>query len=171
MRQEKPQGSMHRYPGCKLARLACIAAMLLLGGCTQAPRQVMAQEPAADTASALDGMVLREYPGPKAQIQYAEGKPDFYSNLMEMFTVVLIPQQKRPIAGLFVQDMGKTDWDHPHGHWIVAKTALYVVGSKKLGSMGPAFVSFSNPRDAADFVKREGGKIFAFDQISLEMVN
>jgi copper chaperone NosL len=90
---------------------------------------------------------------------------------MEMFTVVLIPQQKRPIAGLFVQDMGKTDWDHPSGHWIAAKTALYVVGSKKPGSMGPTFGSFSSPRDAAAFVKREGGKIFAFDQISLEMVN
>jgi copper chaperone NosL len=171
MKPHTPQSTKRRYPERRLTRLACIATMLLLGACNVTPHQVVAQEPSADTASALDGMVLREYPGPKAQIQYAEGKPDFYSNLMEMFTVVLIPQQKRPIAGLFVQDMGKTDWDHPSGHWIAAKTALYVVGSKKPGSMGPTFGSFSNPRDAAAFVKREGGKIFAFNQISLEMVN
>jgi copper chaperone NosL len=153
-----------------LARLACIASMLLLAACSQAIKQAVAQEPDADTACALDGMVLKDFPGPKAQIQYMEGKPDFYCDLMELFAVVLAPEQKRRVAGLFVQDMGKADWAHPQGHWIAAKSALYVVGSRKAGSMGPAFASFSNALDAAAFAKTEGGKIVPFDQVTPGML-
>lgn len=165
------QMAQGQYPGLRLTRLACIATMVLLAACGQTTPRVVAQEPAADAACALDGMVLKDYPGPKAQIQYAEGKPDFFCDLMELFTVVLVPEQKRRIAGLFVQDMGNTDWDHPQGHWIDAKTAVYVVGSKKQGSMGPTFGSFSNAHDAAAFVAKEGGKILPFDQITVKMLN
>lgn len=149
----------------------CIAALLLLGACSNAVPQAVALEPAADTACALDGMILKDYPGPKAQIQYAEGKPDFFCDLMELFTVVLLPEQKRRIAGMFVQDMGKADWDHPEGHWIAAKSAFYVVGGKKRGSMGPTFGSFSSEQDAAAFAKKEGGKVMPFEQIKPEMVS
>jgi copper chaperone NosL len=151
-------------------QLACIATLLLLGACSQAVQRGLAQEPGADTACALDGMVLQDFPGPKAQIQYAEGKPDFFCDLTELFAVLLAPEQKRQVAGLFVQDMGKADWAHPQGHWIAARTALYVVGSGKAGSMGPTFGSFSNTLDAAAFVKKEGGKILPFDQITSAMV-
>ena len=152
-------------------RLAGIAAVLLLAACSQALPRVLAQEPSDDTACTLDGMVLKDYPGPKAQIQYAEGKPDFFCDLMELFTVMLAPQQKRRVAGLFVQDMGKADWDHPKGNWIDAKEAIYVVGGKKRGSMGPTFGSFSSVQDAAAFAKKEGGQIVAYDQITPAMVN
>lgn len=152
------------------ARLAAIAAMLLLAACSQAIKQTGAQEPSADTACALDGMVLKDFPGPKAQIQYGEGKPDFYCDLMELFAVVLAPEQKRPIAALFVQDMGKADWAHPQGHWIAAKSASYVVGSRKTGSMGPALASFSTAQDAAAFAKTEGGNVVPFEQVTAAML-
>ena len=165
------QMAQGRYPSCGLTRLACIATMVLLAACGQTTPQVAAQEPTADTACALDGMVLKDYPGPKAQIQYAEGQPDFFCDLMDLFTVILVPEQKRRITGLFVQDMGNTDWDHPQGHWIDAKTAVYVVGSKKLGSMGPTFGSFANAHDAAAFVEKEGGRILPFEQITVKMTH
>ena len=145
--------------------------MLLLAACTQVVPGGAAQEASLDTACALDGMVLKDFPGPKAQIQYAEGKADFYCDLMELFTVVLVPEQKRRIAGMYVQDMGKADWDHPAGHWIAAKSAFYVVGSQKHGSMGATFASFSSPQDAAAFEKQEGGQVLPFDQITPEMAS
>jgi copper chaperone NosL len=154
----------------KLARLACIASMVLLAACSQAVKQAVAQEPDAGTACALDGMVLKDFPGPKAQIQYMEGKPDFFCDLMELFAVVQAPEQKRRVAGLFVQDMAKADWAHPQGHWIAAKSALYVVGSRKSGSMGATFASFSNAQDAAAFAKTEGGRVVPFDQITPAML-
>jgi copper chaperone NosL len=154
----------------RIKRLACIAGMLLLAACSEAIKQGGPQEPSADTSCALDGMVLKDFPGPKAQIQYAEGKPDFYCDLMELFAVALAPEQKRRVAGLFVQDMGKADWSHPQGHWIAARSALYVVGSRKTGSMGATFGSFSDPDDAAAFAKTEGGKVLPFDQVTAAML-
>lgn len=149
----------------------CIAALLLLAACKQAVPQATAKEPGDDTACALDGMILKDFAGPKAQILYAEGKPDFFCNVMELFSVLLTPEQKRPVAAMFVQDMGKADWNRPTANWIDAKTAFYVVGSKKPGSMGPTFGSFADMQDAESFVKKEGGKIVRFDQITPDMVN
>lgn len=143
---------------------------VLLTACNQATPKVVALEPTSDTACELDGMILKDYPGPKAQIHYAEGKPEFFCDLMELFTMVLEPEQKRPMTAMFVQDMGKTPWEHPAGNWIDAKSAFYVAESKKLGSMGPTFGSFSSMQDAEAFVKKEGGKILRFEQITQDMV-
>lgn len=153
----------------KLKYLAA-AAVFVLAGCGKETVQLAAVEPGSDTACALDGMVLKDYPGPKAQIHYKEGRPEFFCDLLEMFATVLAPEQKRLRAGLYVQDMGKTDWDKPEGQWIDATRALYVVASGKKGSMGPTFGSFSRQEDAQAFAVKEGGKVLKFDQITLDMV-
>jgi copper chaperone NosL len=150
---------------------AGVLLAVLLGACSQAVPKAAALEPGDDTVCVLDGMQLKEHPGPKAQIHYVEGKPEFFCDLMELFTVTLLPEQKRAVAAMFVQDMGKTGWDHPSANWIDAKTALYVIGSKKNGSMGPTFGSFSSVQDAEAFVKKEGGRIMHFEQITPEMAN
>ena len=150
---------------------ASLAVLLLMAACSKDVQNTAAQEPGADTSCSLDGMILNDYPGPKAQIHYAEGSPDFFCDLMELFASVLAPEEKRPIATMYVQDMGKTSWESPDGNWIDAKTAIYVVGSKKLGSMGPTFGSFSSMQDAEEFVKKEGGKIVRFDEVTTDMVN
>ncbi|MES2148440.1 MAG: nitrous oxide reductase accessory protein NosL [Pseudomonadota bacterium] len=146
-------------------------AALVLGACSQVAPSVIALEPGADAACALDGMVLKDFPGPKAQILYAEGRPDYYCDLMELFAVLQAPEQKRKVAAIFVQDMAKADWEHPSGHWIAARGALFVVGSKKAGSMGPTFGAFSTREAAAAFVQLEGGNIVAFDQITPAMLS
>ena len=156
----------------KLKRAAlALAVMAALAACGEAALTAVAQEPTKETACALDGMVLKDFPGSKAQIQYAEGKPDYYCDLMELFAVMLAPENKRRVAGVFVQDMAKADWTNPVGHWIVAKDALYVVGSKKQGSMGPTLGAFSNAQDAAAFVQKEGGKVLPYNQITAAMLD
>ncbi len=152
-------------------RLSCAALFALLAACSQTVSSALAVEPGRDTECALDGMLLMDFPGPKAQIHHAEGKPDFYCDLLELFTVLLAPEQKRGALTAFVQDMGKTDWDHPRAHWIDARSATYVVGSKKTGSMGPTFASFSSLADAKKFAIDEGGKVLRFDQITLDMAS
>lgn len=154
----------------KRAALA-LAAAALLAACGKAAVNALAQEPTAETACALDGMVLKDFPGSKAQVQFVEGKADYYCDLMELFAMLLAPENKRQVAGVFVQDIGKTDWAKPEGHWILAKDALYVVGSKKQGSMGPTFGAFSNAQDAAAFVQKEGGKVLPFDQITAAILD
>jgi copper chaperone NosL len=151
--------------------IAGLALLAALAACSKDVAQAVAKEPGADTACSLDGMVLKDYPGPKAQIHYVEGAPEYFCDLMELFGMLLAPEQKRPVAGVFVQDAGKTTWEHPEGHWIDARSALYVVGSKKAGSMGPTFGAFSGMPDAEAFMQKEGGKILRFEQITLDMVN
>lgn len=151
--------------------IAPAVLLTLLAACNPAVPKAVAQEPGADTVCVLDGMVLKEFPGPKAQIHYAQGRPDFFCDLIEMFSILLAPEQKRAAGAVFVQDMGKTDWDHPSAAWIDARSAFYVAGSRKRGSMGPTFGSFSSMEDAEKFAKSEGGKVMRFAQISLDMVN
>jgi copper chaperone NosL len=156
----------------KMSRLlAALAAASLLAACGEQALTGAAQEPGPETACALDGMVLRDFPGPKAQIRYADGKADYYCDLMELFTLLLKPEQRRRVAGVFVQDMGKTAWDKPSGAWMAASAALYVVGSRKQGSMGPTFASFSDPGQAAAFAKAEGGKVLPYSQITAAMLD
>lgn len=150
---------------------ATLALLSVLAACSKTVQQATPLEPGADTACSLDGMILKDYPGPKAQIHYKEGQPEYFCDLMELFGTLLAPEDKRPVAGAFVQDMGKTAWERPEGNWIDAKAAFYVVGSKKPGSMGATFGSFSSMQDAEAFAQKEGGKVMRFDEINLDMVN
>ena len=148
-----------------------LALAVGLTACNKQAAPVIPQEIKADTACAMDGMVLADFPGPKGQIQYADGAPDFFCDTFELFSIYLQPEQKRHITAIFTQDMGKTDWEKPQGHWIDAKTAYYVLGSKKSGSMGPTLASFALQGDAEAFAKNNGGKVLRFDQVTLEMVS
>lgn len=154
-------------------RYAWLMAAALLVACGQQTAQNMAAvEITRDTACSLDGMTLADYPGPKAQIRYAnQAAPDYFCDLMEMFDIYLKPEQARKVTAIYVQDMGQTQWEEPKGHWVDAKSAFYVVGSKKMGSMGPTFGSFAKEDDAKKFVSANGGKVYKFGEITSDMAS
>lgn len=159
---------MKRLRGAGIGGL--VAAMLLLGACSKAAVDAVAQEPDSNTVCSLDGMTLLDFPGPKAQMRYAQGEPDFFCDVMELFAALQAPERQRGKAALFVQDMGKTGWERPSGHWIDARGALYVVGSKMAGSMGPTFGTFSSMHDAQAFRDSAGGRIVRFDEVTPAML-
>lgn len=144
-------------------RLAPIAALLLLAACGNAARTLAASEPADDAVCALDGMSLKDYPGPKAQIVSRDGKTDYFCNLSELFEVLL--GEGTAHGASFVQDMGQADWEKPRGHWVEARSAYYVLDSRAQGAMGPAIGAFARQEDAQAFAAREGGRVLAFSQI------
>lgn len=124
------------------------------------------------TTCDLDGMLLIDYAGPKAQIFYAgQSSPRFFCDTIEMFHTILSPEQVKPIKAIYVQDMGKADWDQPLGHWVAAENASYVLGSKRHGSMGPTIGSFAHVSDAKKFAANWGGKLLAFSEIKADMVD
>lgn len=150
--------------------LAAVASMAL-AACDEAGPPLSPAEIDQATACALDGMLLADYPGPKAQIHFAgQSGPDFFCDTMEMFSIYLNPEQVRNVKALYVQDMGVADWNEPKGAWIDAKTAFYVVGSKLHGSMGPTFASFAQESAATKFVAEHGGKVYRFAEITPQMV-
>jgi copper chaperone NosL len=160
-----------RHAAAAIAVACALAATSLLGACSRSQAAAaQAIEPGRDAACSLDGMTLADYPGPKAQIIYESGEPDFFCDTVELFSIFLRPEQQRPVRGVFVQDMGGTDWNAPAGHWIDAKSAFYVAGSKARGSMGPTLASFAREADARDFAVKQGGQVFRFDQVTPAMV-
>lgn len=122
------------------------------------------------TSCSLDGMILADYAGPKAQIHYdGQSRPDFFCDTVEMFNIWHNPEQARRILAIYVQDMGKTSWEKPDGHWIDAKAAFYVHGSRLHGSMGPTIASFASENDARKFAETNGGTVLRFDQVTDDM--
>lgn len=153
------------------ARLAALlGAIAMLGACGERQQAVQPQEITRGTACSLDGMILADYPGPKGQIHYDQGEPDFFCDTMELMSIYLAPEQKRRVVGIFTQDMGKTDWKRPQGQWIDAKTAFFVLGSRMDGSMGPTLATFARQEDAQAFAKAHGGRVLRFAEITLDMV-
>jgi copper chaperone NosL len=126
-------------------------------------------EIAGGTECSLDGMLLSDYPGPKAQIHYAGVEhPDYFCDMVEMFRAYLKPEQVRTVRALYVQDMGKASWDEPRGHWVDARAAFFVVGSRRHGSMGPTIASFAAKTDADRFAADYGGRVVPFDGVKPE---
>jgi len=155
--------------------LAAGAASLAgLVGCGQAESSTVIAPVEIDPATTcdLDGMLLADYPGPKAQIHYAgTAAPVFFCDTVEMFATVLTPEQVKPIRAVFVQDMGKADWEQPRGHWFDAKTGFYVVGSKRRGSMGPTIGSFAAEEDARKFAAQFGGRLLRYAEVKPDMAD
>ena len=150
--------------------LALICASLLVACEDDSHTRAAPIEITSGTHCSLDGMALADYPGPKAQIHYAQGNPDFFCDTVEMFSTYLQPEEQKRVVAMYVNDMGRNDWEHPAGNWIDAKSAFYVAGSKRRGSMGPTLASFAQQADAQTFSAKEGGQVFRFDQITPDMV-
>ncbi len=166
----------NRHRPCTNRRrfLLAVGAATVLAACgrpTDGSGATAAVEIDRGTSCALDGMLLADYPGPKAQIHYTgRPEPDFFCDTVEMFHVHLNPEIIQPVQAIFVQDMGKADWDEPRGHWIDARTAWYVHGSSRRGSMGPTIASFGSEADAAKFAEQFGGEPGRFSDITADMV-
>lgn len=134
---------------------------------TRAPMEID-----ASTSCELDGMLLADYPGPKAQLFYADAPaPLFFCDTVELFSMLLRPEQVRVVVVAYVQDMGRADWEQPRGHWIDARSAFYVRGSKRHGSMGPTLASFAQEADARAFAGEHGGTVLRHEEITPEMVD
>ncbi|WP_414709044.1 nitrous oxide reductase accessory protein NosL [Ramlibacter sp.] len=153
---------------------ACAAPLASLVACSREEQAATLApvEIEAGTTCDLDGMLLADYPGPKAQIHYADAAaPVFCCDVVEMFSQLLRPEQARAVRAVYTQDMAKADWNQPRGHWFDARSGFYVVGSKKRGSMGPTFASFAEEAGARAFATEHGGRVLRFAEVTPELAD
>ena len=110
-----------------LAAAALAASALTLTACGDDSKSAQALGPVEidrSTSCSLDGMLLADYPGPKAQVLYADQpKPAFFCDTMELINQLHAGEQVRAVKGAYVQDMGKADWNQPQGNWWSAASA------------------------------------------------
>lgn len=158
-----------------LAAWSSIGALLVVSGCGDRAGDgttTAAVEFGDATACSLDGMILADYPGPKGQILYeGAAEPAYFCDTVELLAELLQPEQVRKVAAVYVQDMGQAEWERPRGHWIDARTALYVRGSRRHGSMGPTIATFAQEVHARAFIGEHGGTLLRFAEITPAMVD
>lgn len=120
----------------------------------------------------LCGMMITKYPGPKAELTFKNSDTvAMFCSSRDMFNFALQAENKRQIDHIFVHDAGITNWEKPSDDaFINAKTAYYVYGTSKKAVMGPAVAPFSSVESAEKFAKEYGGKIFKFEDISLDLL-
>lgn len=108
-----------------IASAIAILAVVLVGGCgrnemTAAPPP---QDPGPDDTSVTCNMTLIDHPGPKGQI-FLKGQtaPLWFSSARDAIAFTLLPEEPKQIMAIYVNDMGKANWDRPEpGTWIDAK--------------------------------------------------
>ncbi len=122
-----------------------------------------------DVTCASDGMMLMEFDGPKAQILWENGERSFFCEAREAFEFWTNPIQRNRIHAFYVQDFGGVEWGSYPDRWILARDAIFVIGSKKLGAMGITYVSFAKPSDARLFQLEQGGRTLLLEEITVEV--
>lgn len=150
---------------------ALLIIILLISGCTEGRvTKTTPFEFGREEACTVCGMIVVDYPGPKAQIHYENGMIDPFCCTLDLFTFFLQPGRPGQIKAIYVNDMAKADWKKPEGHWIDARKAYYVYGGDVMVAMGEALVPFSERKDAEFYQKDHGGRIVGFDDVTMEML-
>ena len=150
---------------------ALVILLAFFAGCTKesasAPSPV---ELTRDDSCSLCGMIPVNFPGAKAQIHYESGRMEQFCCTLDLFTYYLSPGGPTRITAIYVNDMGKADYERPVGHWIDAREAFFVFGGDVMGIMGEALVPFASREDADAYMQEHGGSMVKFDEVTLEML-
>jgi copper chaperone NosL len=158
-------------------RAVCLGLLLvLLPGCGKDPvAQQRAVDIRKDDVCAVCGMYIDGSPGPRGEAYVAGRKmPLKFDSTRDFFAYILQPENKLRLQSLFVQDSAQIDWDHPANSaatFIEARTAHYVVWQPRPGSMGPTMAPYASRADAEAFVRKHGGEVLGFDDITTELTS
>lgn len=155
--------------------LLVVVAAVLLTACSDEPQKQINTDPVAFHSADechVCGMLITEWPGSKGQsINTQNGEVHKFCSTVDMFSWLLQPENKTLQAKIYVHDMAKTHWDQPEDeHLMDAREAWYVVGSGLIGAMGPSIASYSDRVAADQLAEKTGGRVLAFDQIGLEVL-
>lgn len=155
--------------------LAVSAAIFLIGGCG---RQKAAQPPVPigkGDVSVLCGMYVADQPGPRAEAYIAgAAQPLSFGSTRDLFALATSGEMSHRMQTMYVQDTARIDWQHPSngaGTFIDARKAYYVAWQPLVGAMGPTLASFAERERAEEFIRREGGELLTFDEITPDLVS
>lgn len=147
-------------------KVSLLVLFLLLAACDKKTEVVTPRNLERGDVCAVDGMILLDHAGPKAQIVWKDGKRSFFCEAREAFPNWLDPIRRKRISGFFVQDFSGQKWVAHKGNWIPAASAIFVIDSRKQGAMGVSYVSFSTQSAAQAFRRKNAGKIVRLSGIT-----
>ena len=159
-------------------RIISVALMLVLGvACSEqeSPEKAMVRQAVAIEQADechLCGMIISNYPGPKGETyNKSSDTVNKFCSTRDLFSFVLQPENTRQVKEIYVHDMSKTPWQRPEDEYFIdAREAWYVIGSEKKGAMGKTLASFGQKADAEVFIKEFGGKLYSFEEITIDVL-
>lgn len=152
--------------------------LVLLAGCQGEPESASESQLPVTIGDAdechLCGMIINRFPGPKGEAYMHADQPPFkFCSTRELLTFLLQPEHSRQFRAAFVHDMAVSAWHAPDASadaFVDARQAWYVIDHDLPGSMGPTLASFRQREDADRFISSHGGRVLAFEEISLERI-
>ena len=160
-----------------LALLLLLAGLVALAGCSES-EQVAEKKPAAvhfedGEECHVCGMAITGFPGPKGEvITEKQQQVHKFCSTKDMFSWVLQPENIKRDHTLYVHDMAQSEWGSPVDTALIdAREAFYVIGSKRMGAMGPTLASFADSKVADGFATEFGGHVKAFADITMSDLN
>ena len=152
-----------------------IIALLLIQTCVSCGNndvetQATPTELSRQSVCYIDGMILLDYPGPKAQAITKNNETHYFCDVKGFLETWFDENRTFKIKSAFVQDFSGLKWGSYKDKWIQAEKAWYVFGSKLQGAMGQTMVTFSSNESAHAFMKENGGKVLGFDQINQDVL-
>ncbi|MFT5085753.1 MAG: copper chaperone NosL [Planctomycetota bacterium] len=154
----------------KRGRWSLLTCVLLMACGAKEVQQIESAPIAAAEACALDGMLLAYHEGPKAQLLRKNGERAFFCDSKEIFGELLDPVRRRQVAGIWFQALDDARWEAHADGWVRAEVLFFVVGSAKMGAMGPTLAPFSARKKAEVFAREHGGEIYRFDEIGSQQM-
>ena len=153
---------------------ALLVAVLAVSCGDRQPTVVPApQELTRDAVGYFCGMTVLDHKGPKGQVLLTDREqPLWFTSVRDAIAFTRLPGEPKNIAAIYVTDMGRASWDQPEpGTWIDARKAFYVIGSDRVGGMqAPELAPFASRKDAQQFTKQHGGKVYSFDAIPRDSI-
>jgi nitrous oxide reductase accessory protein NosL len=158
-----------------LLLVAMVVVLLTACESSQPPPPQVAVDIHKDDVCAVCGMYIETGPGPRGEA-YVQGykAPLKFGSTRDFFAYVLQPENKTRLQQLLVQDSARINWQHPSNEartFVDARTAYYVAWQPLSGLMGPTFASFVSRQDAETFVRKHGGEILSFSDVTPELTS
>lgn len=151
----------------KRSSFILLACILLLGAaCGQRPVvEPVVADISPDASCALDGMLLAVHDGPKSQLLRADGRRGYFCDTREIFGELLDPVRRRQVIGVWFQTLDAHPWEAHADGWAAPDSVVFVVGSRRMGAMGPTLAPFVAMAAAEQFVAAHGGRILRLDDV------
>lgn len=160
--------------GNKLKVFSLAVLLLLLASCSEQDAKQSNARGAIEQADSCHfcGAIISKFPGAKGEL-YSRSidRINKFCSTRDLFLFLLQPENRHLIKEIYVHDMSKPLWDtSSDGDFTNARTAWFVIGSSKKDPMGKTLGSFSDKADAQVFVQEFGGELYAFNEVTIDML-
>lgn len=158
-----------KISGWRSRGLVLLVATLL--GCSSEPAvEAVPVDVGAGQACALDGMLIAQHDGPKGQLLRINGERALFCDAGEVFGEWLDPVRQRHIVDVWFQALDDAVWKAHADGWERAQDLYFVIGSRRMGAMGPTLAPFREEGSAQAFILQYGGAVYRFADIDAEVM-